>query len=109
VIKKIFGVVFAVLGGALTLALLPFFAHALMNVIYVLLLGQPVPGWWWRLIGPIQNVVALPAVAFAFVIKVGSTMSLIAPLIVFGVLTALALLLLWLGVRMVRKGRSVKQ
>ena len=106
-IKKIFGFVIVVLGGVLTLVLLPFLAHAVMNLIYVLLLGQPVPGWWWRLIGPIQNVVALPSVAFAFVIKVGSTMSLIAPLIVFGVLTALGILLLWLGVRMVRKGRSV--
>jgi hypothetical protein len=108
VIKKIFGVVLAVVGGVLTLVLVPFLAHAVMNAIYVLLLGRPVPGWWWRLIGPIQNVVALPAVAFAFVIKVGSTMSLIAPLIVFGVLTAVGVLLLWLGVRMVRKGRSVK-
>ena len=107
-IKKIFGVVLVVLGGVLTCVLLPFLAHSVMNVIFALLLGQPVPGWWWRLIGPIQNVVALPAVAFAFVIKVGSTMSLVAPLIVFGVLTALGLLLLWLGVRMVRKGRSVK-
>jgi hypothetical protein len=108
VIKKIVGVVIAVLGGLLILVLLPFLAHAVMNVICVLLLGQPVPGWWWRLIGPIQNVVALPSVAFAFVIKVGSTMSLIAPLIVVLVLAALGLVLLWLGVRMVRRGRSVK-
>ena len=107
-IKKIFGVVLAVLGGVLTLVLLPFLAHAVMNVICVLLLGQPVPGWWWRLIGPIQNVVALPAVAFAFVIKVGSTMSVVAPLIVFVLLTAVGIVLLWLGVRMVRRGRSVK-
>ena len=107
-IKKILGVIFALLGGMLTLVLLPFLAHAVMNLVYVLLMGRPVPGWWWRLIGPIQNVVALPAVAFAFVIKVGSTMSVVAPLIVFLVLTALGLLLLWLGVRMVRKGSSVK-
>ena len=107
-IKKIFGVIFAALGGVLTLVLLPFLAHAVMNVIWVLLMGRPVPGWWWRLIGPIQNVVALPAVAFAFVIKVGSTMSVVAPLIVFLVLTAVGILLLWLGVRMVRRGRSVK-
>lgn len=107
--KKIFGVVFSVLGGVLALVLLPFVAHALMNVIWVLLLGRPVPGWWWRLIGPIQNVVALPSVAFAFVIKVGSAMSLIAPLIVFLVLMAAVLLLLRLGLRMARRGRSAAQ
>ena len=108
-IKKIFGVVFAALGGVLTLVLLPFLAHAVMNLVYVLLMGRPVPGWWWRLIGPIQNVVALPVVAFAFVIKVGPTMSVVGPLIVSLVLTAVGVLLLWLGVRMVRKGRSVRQ
>jgi Flp pilus assembly protein TadB len=79
-----------------------------MNVIYVLLLGQPVPGWWWQLVGPIQNVLALPIVAFAFVIKVGSAMSLIAPLIVVLVLLAIGLVLFWLGLRMVRKKRSAK-
>ena len=104
--KKIFGVVFAALGGVLTLVLLPFLAHAVMNLIYVLLMGRPVPGWWWRLIGPIQNVVALPSVAFAFVIKVGSAMSLIAPLFVFLALMALVLLLFRLGLRMARRGRS---
>ena len=108
-IKKIFGVVLVVLGGVLTLVLLPFLAHAVMNVVCVLLLGQPVPGWWWRLIGPIQNVVALPAVAFAFVIKVGPAMSLVAPLIVFLVLVAVGLLLLWLGVRMAQRGRSARR
>ena len=108
-IKKILGVVIAALGGVLTLALAPFCAHAAMNVIYVLLLERPVPGWWWRLVGPIQNVVALPAVAFAFVIKVGPAMSLIAPLLVFLALTAVGIVLLWLGVRMARKGRRVKR
>ena len=106
--KKIIGVVLTILGGLLTLVLLPFLAHTVMNVIYVLLLGQPVPGWWWQLIGPIQNVLALPIVAFAFVIKVGSAMSLIAPLIVILVLMAVGLVLFWLGLRMVRKERSAK-
>ena len=104
--KKIIGVVLMALGGLLALVLLAFLAHTLMNVIYVLLLGQPVPGWWWQLIGPIQNVLALPIVAFAFVIKVGSAMSLIAPLIVVLVLLAIGLVLFWLGLRMVRKKRS---
>ena len=106
--KKIIGVVLMALGGLLALVLLAFLAHTLMNVIYVLLLGQPVPGWWWQLIGPIQNVLALPIVAFAFVIKVGSAMSLIAPLIVVLVLLAIGLVLFWLGLRMVRKKRSAK-
>ena len=104
--KKIIGVVLMALGGLLALVLLVFLAHSLMNVLYVLLLGQPVPGWWWQLIGPIQNVLALPIVAFAFVIKVGSAMSLIAPLIVVLVLLAIGLVLFWLGLRMVRKKRS---
>ena len=106
--KKIIGVVLMALGGLLALVLLAFLAHTVMNVIYVLLLGQPVPGWWWQLIGPIQNVLALPIVAFAFVIKVGSAMSLIAPLIVVLVLLAIGLVLFWLGLRMVRKKRSAK-
>jgi hypothetical protein len=107
--KKIIGVVLTISSGLLTLALLPFLAHTVMNVIHVLWLGQPVPGWWWQLIGPIQNVLALPSVAFAFVIKVGSAMSLIAPLIVILILMTLGLVLFWLGLRMVRKKRSAKQ
>ena len=107
--KKAIGIILMVLGGLLTLVLLPFLAHALINVIFVLLVGQPVPGWWWRLVAPIQNVVALPIVAFAFVIKVGPTMSLVAPLLVELVLVAVGAVLLWLGIRTVRKTRRAVQ
>ena len=107
--RKIVGVVLTGLGGLLALLLLPFLAHATMNVIYVLLLGQPVPGWWWQLIKPIQNVLALPIVAFAFVIKVGPAMSLVTPLIVLLAIIAVGIVLLRLGLRMARKGRSAKQ
>ena len=107
--KKAIGIILVVLGGLLILVLLPFLAHALINVIFVLLVGQPVPGWWWRLVAPIQNVVALPIVAFAFVIKVGPTMSLVVPLLVELVLVAVGAVLLWLGIRTVRKTRRTVQ
>ena len=107
--KKTGGIILVVLGGLLILVLLPFLAHALVNVIFVLLVGQPVPGWWWGLIEPIQNIVALPIVAFAFVIKVGPTMSLVVPLLVELVFAAVGAVLLWLGLRMVRKGRRAEQ
>ena len=60
--KRIFGIVLVVLGGLIALLLLPFLIHTLVNVLFVLLLGQPVPGWWWATIKPIQNIVALPIV-----------------------------------------------
>jgi hypothetical protein len=107
--KKAIGIILVVLGGLLILVLLPFLAHALINVIFVLLVGQPVPGWWWRLVAPIQNVVALPIVAFAFVIKVGPTMSLVVPLLVELILAAVGAVLLWLGIRTVRKTRRAVQ
>ena len=107
--KKAIGIILVVLGGLLILALVPFLAHALVNVIFVLLVGQPVPGWWWRLVAPIQNVVALPIVAFAFVIKVGPTMSLIGPVLVELVLVAVGIVLLVPGLRMVRRERKTPQ
>jgi hypothetical protein len=102
VMKRILGVLLIVAGGAIVLLLIPFLAHALVNVIYVLLLGQPVPGWWWTLIKPLQNVVALPIVAFAFVIKVGPMLSLVLPAVVEVVLAAVGAVILWLGLRTVR-------
>jgi hypothetical protein len=107
--KKAVGIVLVVLGGLLILVLLPFLAHALVNVVFVLLVGRPVPGWWWGLIAPIQNIVALPIVAFAFVIKVGPTMSLVIPLLVELVFAAVGAVLLWLGLRIARKGRKAEQ
>ena len=108
-IKKIVGGILSLLGGLLTLLLLPFLVHTVINVIFVLILGQPVPGWWWQLIGSLQNILALPIVAFAFVIKVGSAMSLIGPLIVILVIMAVGILLLRLGLRLMRKERSAKR
>jgi len=107
--RKIIGIVLIVFGGLLILVMLPFLAHALVNVIYPLLLGQPVPGWWWRLIAPLQNVVALPILAFAFVIKVGPSLSLVVPLIVELVVAGIGILLLWLRLRLVRKERRAKR
>ena len=107
--NKAVGIVLVVLGGLLILVLLPFLAHALVNVIFVLLVGQPVPGWWWGLVAPIQNIVALPIVAFAFVIKVGPTMSLVVPLLVELVFATVGAILLWLGLRMIRKRRRAEQ
>jgi hypothetical protein len=107
--KKIAGSILTVLGGLLILLLLPFLIHTVMNVICVLLLGQPVPGWWWQFIGSLQNILALPIVAFAFVIKVGPAMSLIGPLIVILVIMAVGILLLRLGLRLVRKERRAKR
>ena len=107
--KKTGGIILVVLGGLLILVLLPFLAHALVNVVFVLLVGQPVPGWWWKLVAPIQNIVALPIVAFAFVVKVGPTMSLVVPLLVELVFAAVGAVLLWLGLRIVRKGRRAEQ
>ena len=107
--NKTVGIVLAVLGGLLILVLLPFLAHALVTVIFVLLVGQPVPGWWWGLVAPIQNIVALPIVAFAFVIKVGPTMSLVVPLLVELVFATVGAILLWLGLRMIRKRRRAEQ
>jgi hypothetical protein len=107
--RKTIGIALVVLGGLLILVLLPFLAHALVNVIFVLLVGQPVPGWWWGLVAPIQNIVALPIVAFAFVVKIGPTMSLVVPLLVELVFAALGAVLLWLGLRTFRKGKKAKQ
>ena len=105
VMRKAIGIILTVLGGLLILVLLPFLAHTLINIVFVLLVGQPVPGWWWRLIAPIQNIVALPIVAFAFVIKVGPTLSLLAPLLVELVFAGVGAVLLWLGLRQIRKER----
>jgi hypothetical protein len=104
--RKAIGILLSVVGGLLTLVLLPFLVHALVNVIFVLLAGQPVPGWWWRLVAPIQNIIALPIVAFAFVIKLGPTMSLVVPLLVELALTAIGVALFWFGLRLVRKERK---
>jgi hypothetical protein len=102
--RKAVGGILAVLGGLLALVAVPFLVHTLVNVIFVLLLGQPVPGWWWGLVGPVQDVVALPILAFAFVIPLGYPMSLIAALILTLVLLGIGLALLWAGRRLVRKG-----
>jgi hypothetical protein len=107
--RKAIGFILVVLGGLLVLLLLPFLAHAVVNVVFVLLVGQPVPGWWWRLVAPIQNVVALPIVAFAFVIKVGPTMSLVVPLLVELVFAAVGAVLFWFGLRLVRRERRTEQ
>ncbi len=104
--KKLAGIVLAVLGGLIILAIAPFLVHALVNAFFVLLLRQPVPGWWWALVGPIQNLVALPIVAFAFVIKMGPTLSLVLPVVVELVLAALGIALLWAGLRVVRRART---
>jgi len=104
--RRAVGVVLIVLGGLLTLVAIPFLVHTLVNVFYVLLLEQPVPGWWWGLVRPVQDIVALPILAFAFVIPLGHVMSLVAPLIVELFLLGLGLVLLWMGRRMVRRRTS---
>ena len=107
--RKVIRIILVVLGGLLILALLPFLAHALVNVFFVLSLGQPVPGWWWQLVAPVQNIVALPIVAFAFVIKVGPTLSLVVPLLVELVLVGVGAVMLLSGLRMFRKERRMRQ
>jgi hypothetical protein len=102
--KRVVGVILVVLGGLLALVAIPFLVHTLVNVVFVLLLGQPVPGWWWGLVGPVQDVVALPILAFAFVIPLGYPMSLIAALILTLVLLGIGLVLLWAGRRLIRRG-----
>ena len=103
--RKVFGGVLVIVGGILAIACTPFVLHALVNVIFVLVLGQPVPGWWWRLIAPIQNLVALPILAFAFVIKMGSKLSLILPFIVLLIAQAIGVVLLLVGLRLLRRTR----
>ena len=51
-----------------------------------------------------QDVVALPILAFAFVIPLGYPMSLIAALILTLALLGIGLVLLWAGRRLIRKG-----
>ncbi|MCU0520841.1 MAG: sugar ABC transporter substrate-binding protein [Anaerolineae bacterium] len=104
--KRVIGGLLAIVGGLLALICAPFLLHALVNAIFVLALGQPVPGWWWRLIAPIQNIVALPILAFAFVIKMGSKLSLIIPLIVLLIVQAIGVVLLLVGLKMLRNSRS---
>jgi hypothetical protein len=104
--RKAVGATMAGVGGLLTLALLPFLAHTAVSASFVLLAGRPVPGWWWQMMAPIQDIVALPIVAVAFVIKMGPTMSFIVPLLVVLVLAAVAVALLWLGLRMARAAKE---
>lgn len=104
--KKAVGVILAGLGGLLSLVLLPFLAHTVVSASFVLLAGRPVPGWWWQLIAPIQDIVALPIMAVAFVIKMGPTMSFIVPLLLVLVLAAAGVALLWLGLHMARTRRE---
>jgi len=103
--KTALGAVLSVLGALLILALLPFLVHALVNALFVLVLHQPVPGWWWSLIGPLQNLVALPILAFAFVIKTGPTLSLVLPLVVELLVVAAGAALLIVGLRALRRAR----
>jgi len=101
--KTVLGVILSLLGAALILILLPFLAHTLVNALFVLVFHQPVPGWWWGLIGPIQNLVALPILAFAFVIKMGPTLSLVLPLVVELIIAAVGATLLIVGLRTLRR------
>jgi len=103
--KTVLGVVLSLLGAALILILLPFLVHTLVNALFVLVFHQPVPGWWWDLIGPIQNLVALPILAFAFVIKMGPTLSLVLPLVVELIVVAVGAALLIAGLRTLRRAR----
>jgi hypothetical protein len=105
--RKAIGVILAGLGGLLVLVLLPFLAHTLVGTAFVLLADRPVPGWWWQVIEPIQDIVALPIVAVAFVIKMGPTLSFIVPLLVVLALVAGGVALLVLGLRMARSAREV--
>jgi multiple sugar transport system substrate-binding protein len=104
--RKAIGGLLVFIGSVFALVSLPFLAHTAVNAVFVLLFQRPVPGWWWRLVGPIQNIVALPIVAFAFVVKLGPQLSLIVPLIVCLVLLSLGLLILALGLRMLRKRQA---
>lgn len=103
--KRVLGIVLSVLGAVVVLALLPFLAHAVVNALYVLVLQRPVPAWWWGLIAPVQNLVALPILAFAFVIKMGPTLSLVLPVVVELVLMGLGVALLLVGLRTLRRAR----
>ena len=106
--KTVLGVVLSLLGAVIILALLPFLAHAVMNALFVLVLQQPVPAWWWSLIAPIQNIVALPILAFAFVIKMGSTLSLVLPIVAELIIAGIGAALPWVGLRIVSKQRALR-
>ena len=106
--KTALGIALSLIGAVIVVALLPFLAHAIVNALFVLVLQQPVPAGWWRLIAPVQNLVALPILAFAFVIKMGPTLSLILPLVVELLLVAVGVALLLIGLRVVRKARALR-
>ncbi len=106
--KKVWGGILTLIGGLIALACVPFLLHALMNALFALILQQPVPAWWWRAIAPIQNIVALPILAFAFVIKMGPTLSLVIPVVILAVVQTVGVLILWAGLRMLRRPGSGK-
>jgi len=82
---------------------LPFLIHALVNALIVLVLHQPVSGLRWSPIDPRQNMVALPILTFAFVIKTGPTLSLVLPLVVELIVVAAGAALLIEGLRTLQR------
>jgi len=102
--RRIGGWLFNLLGWILVVLSIPFLLHTIVVTVYGLGAGQPVPGWWWNVVGPVGAWLNWVLLAATFVLRLGEPLNYLVFTLPSLLVLGIGLFLLFGGRRMRRRG-----
>jgi len=98
--RHIIGWILNLLGWIVVIVSIPFLLHTIVVTVYGLAISQPVPGWWWNLVGPVGALLNWVLLAVTFMLHISGPLSYLLFAIPTLLVLGIGLLLLFGGLRM---------